>query len=248
MRLVFALDALPALRQATGAAIDVAAAATLAELAGVDAVRLGIDDALKPATEHDVSEVRRSARGFELRMPPNPGLVKIALEARPDRVLLASGTREGLEGFSSVGTGGRALDLGSGSDGKSGNRNPLAPVMRPLAEAGIETWLRIAPRLEAVKTAHTEGAFGVEIFTGDIVDLPRAERETELEALRDAVRLASKLRMAIGLGGGLGYRNVSEMLDGSPAIGGVAVGREVVSRAILVGLDRALRDLKQRVA
>ena len=156
MRLVFALDALPALRQATGAAIDVAAAATLAELAGVDAVRLGIDDALKPVSEHDVSEVRRSARGFELRMPPNPGLVKIALEARPDRVLLASGAREGLETLSSVGTGGRALDLGSGSGGKAGSRTPLAPVMRPLAEAGIETWLRIAPRLDAVK-ADQEG-------------------------------------------------------------------------------------------
>lgn len=249
MRLVFSLDALPALRQATGADIDVAAAATLAELAGVDAVRLGIDDALKPTTEHDVNEVRRSARGFELRMPANPGLVKIALEARPDRVLLAAGSREGSDGVSRADMGGRALDLANASgSGKRGNREPLAPVMRPLADAGIETWLRINPRLDAVKAAHGEGASGVEIFTGDIVDLPRAEREAELEALRDAVRLASKLRMSIGLGGGLGYRNVSEVLEGAPAVGAVAVGREVVSRAILVGLDRALRDLKKLVA
>ncbi|MFP8878916.1 MAG: pyridoxine 5'-phosphate synthase [Myxococcota bacterium] len=249
MRLVFALDALPALRHATGADIDVAAAATLAELAGADAVRLGIDDALKPVSEHDVSEVRRSARDFELRMPANPGLVKIALEARPDLVLLAAGAREGLDGSSLVGTAGRALDLGSGSGGrKGGNRNPLAPVMRPLAEAGIETWLRIAPRLDAVKAAHGEGAAGVEIFTGGIVDLPRSERETELEALRDAVRLASKLHMSIGLGGGLGYRTVPQVLEGAPAVGGVAVGRELVSRAILVGLDRALRDLKKLIA
>lgn len=248
MRLVLALDALPALRQVTGADIDVAAAATLAELAGVDAVRLGIDDTLKPVSERDVSQVRGSARCFELRMPPNQGLVEIALEARPDRVLLAAGTRDRLESVVPVGSGGRALDLGGGGDGKSGNRNPLAPVMRPLAEAGIETWLRIAPRLDAVKAAHTEGADGVEIFTADIVDLPRAERETELEALRDAVRLASKLRMSIGLGGGLDYRSVSEVLDGSPAVGRVTVGRAVVSRAILVGLDRALRDLKKLVA
>ena len=247
MRLVFSLDALPALREATGADIDVAAAATLAELAGVDAVRLGIDDALKPVTEHDVNQVRRSARGFELRMPANPGLVKIALEARPDRVLLAAGGREGSDGVSLADTGGRALDLASAS-GKRGNRDPLASVVRPLADAGIETWLRISPRLDAVKAAHGEGAAGVEIFTGDIVDLPRAEREAELEALRDAVRLASKLRMSIGLGGGLGYRSVSEVLEGAPAVGSVAVGREVVSRAILVGLDRALRDLKRLVA
>ncbi len=229
--------------------MDLAAAATLAELAGVDAVRLGIDDALKPVTEHDVSEVRRSVPGFELRMPLNPGLVKIALQARPDRVLLAAGAREGLDGFSSVGMAGRALDLGSGrGDAKGGNRSRLATVMRPLAEAGIETWLRIAPRMDAVKAAHVEGAPGVEIFTGGIVDLPRAERDTELEALREAVRLASKLGMSIGLGGGLGYRTVSEMLEGAPAVSSVAVGREIVSRAILVGLDRALRDWKKLLA
>lgn len=249
-RLVFCLDALPALRHATGADIDVAAAATLAELAGADAVRLGIDDALKPVTEHDLNEVRRAARGFELRMPVNPSLVKIALEARPDRVLLAAGARDGGDGSvgaTPFGMAGRALDLGAGGSGIGGKRNPLAPVMRPLAEAGIETWLRIVPRLEAVKAAHREGAIGVEMFTGGLVDLPRAEREAELAALRDAVRLASKLRMSIGIGGGLGYRTVVEVLDDAAAVAGVAVGREVVSRAILVGLDRALRDLKKLV-
>ncbi len=245
MRLVFELDALPALRQAAGAEIDICAAATIAELAGVSAVRIGIDDTLKPVTEVDVSELRRAARGFELRMPVHPGLVKVALEARPDRVLLAASGREGLEGASMVGRAGRALNLGS-AGGKGAP--PLAPVMRPLAEAGIETWLRIAPRIEAVKAAHREGAAGVEFFTGGIVDLPRAERETELEALREAVRMASKQRMSIGIGGGLGYRSVLEVLEGAPAIGGIAVGREVVSRAILVGLDRALRDMKQLVA
>jgi pyridoxine 5-phosphate synthase len=245
VRLVFELDALPALRQATGADIDLAAAATLAELAGVDSVRLGIDDALKPVNEHDVNEVRRAAQGFELRMPLNPGLVKIALQARPDRVLLAASGRGGLDGVSLAG---RALDLGSGRGARGENRTRLAPVMRPLAEAGIDTWLRVAPRLDAVKAAHVENATGVEIFTGGIVDLPRAERDTELESLRETVRLASKLGMSIGLGGGLGYRSLSEVLEGAPAVGTVAVGREVVSRAILVGLDRALRDLKKLVA
>ena len=54
--------------------------------------------------------------------------------------------------------------------------------------------------------------------------------------------------MSIGLGGGLGYRSVSEVLDGCPAVGSIAAGRAVVARAILVGLDRALRDLKKLVA
>jgi len=242
MRLVFVLDALAALRQATGADVDVAAAATLAELAGVGAVRIGIDDALQPVTQQDVNAVRRSARSFELRMPAHPGLVKIALEARPDLVVLSAASRDGSGTSAATGAASRALDLGAGKGGS------LATVMRPLAEAGIETWLRIVPRIDAVVAAYREGAAGVELFTGGIVDLPRSERATELEALRDSVRMASKREMSIGIAGGLGYRSVTELLDGAPAVGTVAVGREVVSRAILVGLDRALRDMRQLVA
>jgi pyridoxine 5-phosphate synthase len=218
------------LRQATAADLDVGAATTLAELAGADGVRLGIEDARKPVTEEDVANARRAARGFELRMPANPGLIKIALEARPDRALLAASAVEGAAN-------GGALDLRT--------KNPaLSPVMRPLEEARIPAWLRIAPRLEAVKAAHGEGASGVELYTAGIVDLPPGEKARELDSLRDAVRLAAKLRMSIGLGGGLGYRTLPEILDAAPAASRIEVGRAVVSRALLVGLDRAVRDLR----
>ncbi len=93
-KLTLALDALPSLREATHSDIDVAAAATLAELAGVDAIRLGVTDDLKPVTEQDVLETRRAARVLELRMPPSPALLKVALEARPNRVMLAMPGRD----------------------------------------------------------------------------------------------------------------------------------------------------------
>lgn len=201
----------------------------LAELAGADAVRLGIDEVMKPVSEEDVAAARRSARGFELRMPANPGLIKVALEARPQRVVLAAGSREGAAR-------GGALDLRAKSAA-------LAPVLRPLEEARIPVSLRIAPRLEAVKAAHGEGATGVDLYTGGLVDLPARERAAELDALRDAVRLAAKLRMSIGLGGGLGFRTLADVLDAAPAAERIAVGRAALSRALLVGLDRALRDL-----
>ncbi|MBW2715313.1 MAG: pyridoxine 5'-phosphate synthase, partial [Deltaproteobacteria bacterium] len=89
--MIFALDALVDLREATHSGdIDLAAAVTLAELAGVDAVRLGINDDLKPVSERDVLNARRAARRFELRMTGSPALLKVALEARPDRVLIAA--------------------------------------------------------------------------------------------------------------------------------------------------------------
>jgi pyridoxine 5-phosphate synthase len=233
-RLILALDALVGLREATHSGdIDVAAAVTLAELAGVDAVRLGIDDDLKPVAERDVLNARRAARRFELRMAASPGLLKVALEARPDRVLLAASSRDG-------GWTGGPLDLRAGAQS-------LAPVIHGLREAGIPVSLRVQPKLEAVKAAHAERATGVELYTGAILDLPEAERAVELEALSDAVRLAAKLRLRIAIGGGLGYATVSEVLGGAPATEIVAVGRAAISRALLVGLDRAIRDLKAAV-
>jgi pyridoxine 5-phosphate synthase len=117
-----------------------------------------------------------------------------------------------------------------------------------LAEAGIVAWAVIAPDLEAVKVAHAEGVRGVELFTGALVDLPAAERQVQIEKLADAVRLAAKLRLAIGLGGGLGFRVLRELLEAAPAVERVAIGRAAIARALLVGLDRSVRDLKAQIA
>jgi pyridoxine 5'-phosphate synthase PdxJ len=61
------------------------------------------------------------------------------------------------------------------------------------------------------------------------------------------VRLAAKLRLGIGLGGGLGFGSIPDVLAEAPAAESVAVGRAALSRALLVGLDRALRDLLSQV-
>jgi pyridoxine 5-phosphate synthase len=119
--------------------------------------------------------------------------------------------------------------------------------MHGLQEAGIPVSLRVHPKLDAVKAAHAKGAVGVELYTAAILDLPEAEREAELESLADAVRLAAKLRLRIAIGGGLGYATISEVLEGVPATESVAVGRAAISRALLVGMDRAIRDLRAAV-
>ena len=86
------------------------------------------------------------------------------------------------------------------------------------------------------------GVGGVELFTGATVDLPTAERRGRLDALGDAARLAAKLRMSVGVGGGLDYRSVSEVLEIIPSADFVSVGRAVLARSLLVGIDRAVRD------
>jgi pyridoxine 5-phosphate synthase len=233
-RLTLSLDALPGLREATHSDVDLSAAATLAELAGVDAVRLGVSEDRKPVRPEDVLEARRAARALELRMAPSQGLLKLALEVRPDRVLLAGDGRDGRSPAGPLDLRRRAL--------------PLGPVLRVLGEAGIPAAALIAPDLEAVKAAHAEQLTRVELFTASLVDLPAPERAAELEKLSDAARMAAKLRMEVAVGGGLGYRNLGEVLEAAPAAGRVAVGRAAMARAVLVGLDRALRDLRSLVS
>jgi pyridoxine 5-phosphate synthase len=234
-RLTLALDALPRLREATGSPdVDVAAAATLAELAGADAVRLGVGEELRPVRDVDVRQARRSAREFELRMPPSQSLLKVALDARPDRVLLAAEARDARQPSSPLDLRGRSAALGG--------------VVRALGEAGIVAWAVVGPDLEAVKVALAEGVRGVEFFTGALVDLPPAERHSRVEKLADAVRLAAKLRLGIGIGGGLGFRVLGELLEAAPAVERVAVGRAAIARAMLVGLDRSVRDLRALLA
>lgn len=234
-QLSLVLDSLPALREATAAAgADLAAAANLAELAGASAVRLGVVEELRPVKESDVRELRAFARSFELCMPATQALLKVALELRPDRVVLSA---EGWEGRGAA----VPIDLRMRSA-------PVAPVLRTLEDAGLSVAILVAPELDAVKAAQGLGAKEVEIFTGSIVDMPPAERRHELEGLGDAVRLASKLRIGIGLGGGLGFDSVCEVLETAPAARRVSVGRALLRRALLIGLDRAVRDFRTLVA
>src|SRR5690606_8944863 len=67
-----------------------AGVAMASEMAGADGVRLGVSEGLRPVRESDLHEVRRTARDLELRLAPTPSLLKLVLEVRPDRVLLAA--------------------------------------------------------------------------------------------------------------------------------------------------------------
>jgi pyridoxine 5-phosphate synthase len=124
----------------------------------------------------------------------------------------------------------------------------LPPAVRTLREAGHQVAVLVSPELEAVKSAHAADLAAVEFFTGGLVDLPDPERKAGLERLTDATRLAAKLRLSVGIGGGLGMRDLGSVLGAAPAIQRVAVGRSLISRAILVGLDRAVRDFRGRLA
>jgi pyridoxine 5-phosphate synthase len=234
MRIVLSLDSWPALRDfAADDRSGLAAAAILAELAGVDTLRLSINEELMPVREADVDELRRSARSLELRMPVSQNLLKVPLEARPDRVVLVGDRHEAT---------GPAPPIDARVAGPR-----LGIVLRSLEDAGIATSVRTAPEVDAIRAVHAQGVADVELFTGYLVDLPDAERRGALTTLGDTARLASKLRMGISLAGGLNDRNVEEVIRAAPSAERVVFGRGLARRALLVGLDSAVRDLRDRM-
>jgi pyridoxine 5-phosphate synthase len=234
MRIVLSLDSWPALRDFAGhERSELAAAASLAELAGVDVLRLSINEDLVPVRESDVKALRRVARQLELRMPVSQNLLKVPLEARPDRVVLVGDRHE-------------ASGPAPPVDGRVAGSG-LGIVLRALEDAGIRTTVRIAPEVEAIRAVHAHGVSDVELFTGHLVDLPDAERRGALVTLGDTARLASKLRMGIAIAGGLEVHNVEEVLAAAPSADRVVFGRGLARRSLLVGLDRAVRDFSDRM-
>jgi len=212
--------------------VDLAAAAMLAELAGAGGVRLAVNEEGRPVGEAELREVARAGRGFELRMPPVPMLVKTALESRPQRVVLAAAPRDGRHTA--------PLDFQAWG-------SALPPFVRTLEEAGIGVGVLVAPQPQAVKAAHGAGLRAVELHTAALVDLPPRERAEALSGLGDASRLAAKLGMAVAVGGRLDHHSLGPVLDAAPVVTTVVVGRAWIGRSLLVGIDRATRDLREQV-
>ncbi len=230
--LCVSLDAVVAAGASARLPARLIAAAALADLAGANRLRIGVREDLAPIGAAELRDLRRSARQLELRIAPVPALVKCALEVRPDRVLLAAEP--------ALGHAAGPLDVSAWSAGLTG-------VLRTLREAGIEAALAIAPTLDAVKAARGVDAPAVELATGALVGLPPRERRDALEALGDAARLAAKLRVAVGVGGGLDLAALGAVLEAAPSLEWVSAGRGLIERAVLIGLERAVRDWRERI-
>jgi pyridoxine 5-phosphate synthase len=155
-------------------------------------------------------------------------MLKVALEVRPTAVTLVPERRE-------------ELTTEGGLDVRA-NATQLAEVVRALEEARVRARLFIDPDLEQVKSAHRVGAVAVEIHTGRYAEGGPSTQD-EFERICDAVRLAAKLRLEVGVGHGLDYANV-EPLVALREIEEFSIGHSIVARAIFVGMERAVAEMK----
>jgi pyridoxine 5-phosphate synthase len=231
-RLVIGLEPIAELRDRSGGwEPDPVAAATLAMLAGADGVSLALRPDGGRAQERDARLLRETQpRSFGLEIAGHTTLVRLALEVRADWVVVSERSPDARRGS--------GVDL-------MAQTAALGEVVRALEEAKIATHVCVAPDFEQLKTAHRVGASGVRLDTTRYAASP-ARDAAELQRLADAARLAHKLGLEVSAGGGLDYES-ARGLAGQADLRTLELGRAVAARAVLVGLERAVREMRALV-
>jgi len=217
---------------------DPVAAAVLAELGGADGITVHLREDRRHAQDRDVRLLREVVRGeFNLEMACAEEIVRIALEVKPDLVTLVPERREEIttEG---------GLDL----------RRRQAAIARAVARfrrAAIRVSFFIDPDEAQIKLAKKLDADFVELHTGEYAHAadprPNAKRETrnaELARLADGASAAAALGLGVHAGHGLNVRNAQPVAR-IPQISGLYIGHSIVGRAIFIGMQKAVREMKQ---
>ncbi|MGA1796757.1 MAG: pyridoxine 5'-phosphate synthase [bacterium] len=230
-RLGVNIDHIANIRQARKAAEpDPIAAAVIAELAGAEGITVHLRQDRRHIQDRDVRLLRQVVHtSLNLEMAATGEMISIALEIKPDTVTLVP------EHPDEVTTQG-GLDVASQEQG-------IAEAIVALKGAGIKVSLFIDPDPVQVKASHRAGADCIEIHTGIFAAaVDEGDRIREWERIRDAAKLAAKLKMRVHAGHDLTYRNVGKIVE-IREIEELNIGHNIVARAALVGLERAVREM-----
>jgi pyridoxine 5-phosphate synthase len=227
-RLYINIDHIATLRQARrGDEPDPVEAASVCETAGADGITAHLREDRRHMQDADIVKLRKSVRTyFNLEMACVAEMLELARQLKPEQVTLVPERREEIttEG---------GLDITS-------DPARIQNAVEALADAGIRVSLFIDPSRVAVEQSKKLGVPAIELHTGSYAHHPGSE--APLEALRDSARRAADLGLAVHAGHGLNLRNVAAVAA-IPEIEELNIGHSIVSRAVFVGLDRAVREM-----
>jgi len=228
---------------------DPVQAALAAERAGADAITVHLREDRRHIQDHDLFRLRQTVHiHLNQELAPVEPMLELALRLRPNEVCMVPERRQEL-----------TTEGGLDAAGLSGR---LAPIVKRLKDAGIGVSLFIDPEPRQIEAASRLKAEFVEIHTGTYAnladrDLAIAERpdeqwlseeaSAELAKVRLAVKAARDLGLKPNAGHGLNYRNVGPIV----AIAGIRwlhIGHSIVARAVMVGMQRAVREMKALIA
>ena len=232
IRLGVNIDHVATVRQARRAAEpDPVAAAVLALLGGADGITVHLREDRRHIQDRDVRLLRQLvATRLNLEMAAAEEIVTIACEVKPDEATLVPERRE------EVTTEG-GLDV-------IAHEKAVARVVKRLQAAGIEVSLFLDPDPRQIEVAKVLGVQAVEIHTGRYAEARGAAVTRELEALAGAAAYAREQGLHVHMGHGLNYANV-RAVAGLAGVEELNIGHSIVARAVLVGIERAVREMKE---
>lgn len=235
IRLGVNIDHVATLRQARRALEpDPIHAAVLALLGGADGITIHLREDRRHINDRDVHLLRQTVTTLlNLELSVAEEIVTIACDVRPDQATLVPEKRE------EVTTEG-GLDL-------IAHQGAVAKAMERLHKANIAISLFIDPDVRQIETAKLLGAKAIEIQTARYSEAKTyADRQNELNTLQEATEFAKQQGLHVHLGHGLNYVNVSAVAQ-IPGVEELNIGHAIVSRAVLVGLERAVREMKDAI-
>ena len=209
---------------------DLAAAAALCERAGAQSITVHLRADRRHLQDKDLARLRASVRSkLNLEMGNTPEILAIALQTRPEDVCLVPENRQ-------------EITTEGGLDAH-GLRAELAETVRQLNDAKARVSLFIDPDEVQIRAAVELGAPVVELHTGAFANATGAAQTAELHRLRDAATLAAGLGLQVNAGHGLSYTNTPLLLGAVPSLRELNIGHSIVSRAVFVGLERAVGEM-----
>ena len=226
------IDHVATIRQARkGIEPDPVAAAAIAELAGADSITVHLREDRRHIQNRDVQILSKTLKTrLNLEMAATEEMRKIALEIIPHSVCIVPEKRQELttEG---------GLDVLK-------QKEYLKEYIKPVLEKGIMVSLFIAPSAEQVKASFETGAQYIELHTGCYSEAFDTKKENKtFEELENAAKFANDLGLIVNAGHGLNYQNVKKILT-IPNLYELNIGHSIISRAVLVGLEKAVKDMK----
>jgi pyridoxine 5-phosphate synthase len=210
-------------------------AATLAELGGADGITLHLREDRRHISDRDLRILRQTvAVKLNLEMACEPEILEIACEVKPDQATLVPERREEIttEG---------GLDV-------SGQRDRVARAVDRLREAGISVSLFLDPDPRQIEASARLAVDAIELHTGRYASAaPGPAQEKELDNLRQIGAAVRKAGMTLHAGHGLTYRNVRPIAT-IEDMHELNIGHSIVARALMVGFEEAVREMKRLVS
>lgn len=228
------VDHIATLRQARlGIEPEPVMAATLAILGGADGITVHLREDRRHINDRDLDLLKSFVPvELNLEMAATKEMVKIAVKKRPDMVTLVPEKRN-------------ELTTEGGLDMRR-TRKSIKNAIKTLKDSGITVSLFINPSEEDIEISKETGADMVEIHTGSYSNEKGVKQGKELLRVIKSVGKAIDIGLKANAGHGLNYTNVSRIAE-IGGISGLYIGHSIISRAVLVGMERAVREMKELI-